>query len=90
MSSEPLARRAERDAHGRIHHLPAAGDVVRLRRPHVCGADVMVVTHTGVDVRLSCSGCGAQLTLTRQRLRSRVAEVAGTLEDHPGLGGARS
>jgi hypothetical protein len=74
-------RRAERDAHGRLHYEPAAGDVVVMRRAHVCGADRMVVTVAALDIRLVCSGCGAKLTLTRARLRSQLAAVAGTVAD---------
>jgi hypothetical protein len=36
-----------------------------------------MVTHVGLDVRLSCTGCGARLILTRQRLSSRLLAVVG-------------
>lgn len=72
-------RRAERDVHGRLHYEPAAGDVVVMRRAHVCGAERMVVTVAALDVRLICSGCGAKVTLTRTRLRSQISGVAGTV-----------
>jgi hypothetical protein len=74
-------RRAQRDAHGRLLYEPAAGDVVVMRRAHVCGAERMVVTRAALDVRLVCSGCGAKVTLTRTRLRSQVAAVGGTVAD---------
>jgi hypothetical protein len=67
--------RAQRDEHGRLHYQPQAGDVVILRRPHVCGADRMAVTFVGLDVRLRCSGCEAQIVLSRERLSGRVREV---------------
>ena len=35
-----------------------------------------MITHVGMDIRLSCTGCGARLILTRQRLESRVKHVA--------------
>ena len=69
-----------RDRHGRIDYQPVAGDVVVLRRAHPCGCDRMAVTAVGLDVRLSCTGCGAQMVLTRERLRARMREVAGTVE----------
>jgi len=74
-------RRAQRDAHGRLQYEPAAGDVVVMRRAHVCGAQRMVVTVAALDVRLVCSGCGAKVTLTRTRLRSQISGVAGTVAD---------
>ena len=79
--SPGFAERAVRDRDGRLHYTPEAGDVVVLRRAHPCGSDRMVVTLVGLDVRLACSGCGAKLTLTRDRLRSRVREVSGTVAD---------
>ncbi len=63
-----------------------AGQVLQLRKPHVCGSDRFVVTHVGMDVRLSCSGCGARLILTRQRLAARQIAVVGTVTPPPGDG----
>ena len=54
---------------------PSVGDVVRLKRAHPCGSDRFVVTVVGLDVRLSCAGCGARLILTRARLQSRLRAV---------------
>ncbi len=56
---------------------PAAGQIVQLKKPHVCGSDRFVITHVALDVRLSCAGCGARLILTRQRLESRLRAVVG-------------
>lgn len=53
----------------------AVGDVVELERAHPCGSDRFVVTHVALDVRLSCTGCGARLILTRARLQSRLRRV---------------
>lgn len=75
---------AEGDPPGRLDYAPAVGDLVVLRRPHPCGAERMAITAVGLDVRLSCTGCGALLMLSRERLRSRLREVVGTLSD---LGG---
>lgn len=55
------------------------GQVLQLRRPHVCGSDRFVVTHVALDVRLSCAGCGARIILTRQRVQSRLVAVVGTV-----------
>jgi hypothetical protein len=79
--------RAPRDAHGRLLYTPVAGDVVVLRRAHPCGSDRMVVTLVGLDIRLTCSGCGARVMLTRQRLQARIREVAGTVADLQGSQG---
>jgi hypothetical protein len=77
----PHPPRARRGPDGRLDYRPEAGDLVALRAAHVCGADRMVVTRVGLDVRLSCSGCGAHLILSRQRFRGRVREVLGTVAE---------
>ena len=62
--------------------VPPAGSVVELKRPHVCGSARFVVTHVGLDVRLSCAGCGARLMLSRGRLQSRLRAIVGTVGEH--------
>jgi len=81
--AEQGPERARRGPDGRLHYDPEVGDVVALRRAHVCGADRMAVTQVGLDVRLACTGCGARVVLTRERLRSRVRELVGTVVAPP-------
>lgn len=80
MTSVDPPLRLFRDRHGRLHYRPAVGDVVVLRRAHVCGGDRAVVTVVGVDVRLACERCGAKLVIDHHRFRRRVREVVGTLD----------
>lgn len=63
---------------GRLDWEPVAGDVVAMRRAHVCGDARMVVVAVGLDIRLRCLGCGAKLILERGRLRARARRVLGT------------
>lgn len=53
----------------------SVGDVVELKRAHPCGSSRFVVTMVGLDIRMSCSGCGARLILSRERLRSRLRAI---------------
>ena len=62
---------------GRIEYTPEEGEIVVLRRGHSCGSDRFAVTLVGLDVRLSCAGCGQRVILSRERLRGRVVDVAG-------------
>jgi hypothetical protein len=62
---------------------PTIDMVVRLRRPHACGADTFRVVAVGADIRLLCARCGAKIFLERPRFASRVVEVV-----EPGTGGA--
>lgn len=43
------------------------GDVVRMKKPHPCGADLWEVLRTGVDFRLKCRGCGRVVLLPRAK-----------------------
>jgi len=74
-----LTRRAD----GRVEYTPEEGEIVVLRRRHPCGSDRFAVTLVALDVRLSCSGCGQRLILSRERLRGRVLDVAGHVAPPP-------
>ena len=43
----------------------ALGDVVRMKKPHACGADTWTVTRVGADVKIRCHGCGHVVMLDR-------------------------
>ena len=49
------------------------GDVVRLSRPHPCGASTWQVVRLGADIGLACQGCGRRVLLDRRRLEHRFA-----------------
>jgi hypothetical protein len=69
---------------------PSVGEVVELKRAHPCGSDRFAVTMVGLDVRLSCAGCGARLILSRARLQSRLRAVVGRIsadDDSAGVDG---
>jgi hypothetical protein len=51
------------------------GDVLRLRKPHPCGAADWEVTRVGADVGLRCSGCARRILLDRPVLRRRMKAV---------------
>jgi hypothetical protein len=69
---------------GRLRYSPEVGDLIALRSAHACGVDRMVVTQVGLDIRLACSGCGARVVLSRERLRGRVREVIGDIGSQGG------
>ena len=43
------------------------GDVVRMRKPHPCGANEWLVVRIGADIGLKCQGCGRRLMVPRDR-----------------------
>ena len=48
------------------------GDVVRLRRPHPCGAQEWLVDRLGADIGIRCQGCGRHVLLERSALERRI------------------
>src|SRR3712207_5934000 len=48
------------------------GDVVRLRKPHPCGAFEWTVVRLGADIGLRCHGCGHKVLLPRRTLEKRL------------------
>ena len=49
------------------------GDVIELRRPHVCGASTWLVDRLGADIGLRCRSCGRHVLLARRSVETRLA-----------------
>ncbi len=47
-------------------------DVVRLRKPHPCGALDWTVVRLGADIGLRCHGCNRKVLLPRRTLEKRL------------------
>jgi hypothetical protein len=41
------------------------GDIVKLKKPHPCGVNEWEVTKLGMDIGLTCVGCGRKMRLMR-------------------------
>ena len=50
------------------------GDVVRLRKPHPCGAFEWTVVRLGADIGLRCHGCDHKVLLPRRTLEKRLKQ----------------
>ncbi|MDQ3043684.1 MAG: DUF951 domain-containing protein [Chloroflexota bacterium] len=48
------------------------GDVVRLRKPHPCGAFEWTIVRLGADIGLRCHGCNHRVLLARRTLEKRL------------------
>ncbi|MFW6056203.1 MAG: DUF951 domain-containing protein [Chloroflexota bacterium] len=57
------------------------GDVVALRKPHVCGGVDWKVTRVGADIGLSCVTCGRVILLPRHEFRARLRRIVGHSDD---------
>ena len=42
------------------------GDVIKMKKPHPCGANEWSVLRTGMDFRLKCLGCEHQVMVPRK------------------------
>ena len=51
------------------------GDVVRLKKPHPCGANEWEITRLGMDIGLECLRCGRRVLLSRRTLAQRMKTV---------------
>ena len=50
-------------------------DRLCLKKKHPCGSDVFTVHRVGTDIRITCDGCGRDLTLKRQNLEKMIKNV---------------
>ena len=51
------------------------GDVIRMKKPHPCGADDFDVLRVGSDLRIRCRGCGHDVTVPRLKIEKNIREV---------------
>ncbi|MBQ9828106.1 MAG: DUF951 domain-containing protein [Lachnospiraceae bacterium] len=51
------------------------GDVLKLKKPHPCGAFTWEVLRTGADLRLRCTGCGHQMMVPRNKTEKSIKEI---------------
>ncbi len=44
------------------------GDVIKMKKPHPCGANSWRLKRVGMDIRMECVGCGHQVMLPRKQV----------------------
>ena len=42
------------------------GQVIKMKKPHPCGANEWEILHVGMDFRLKCKGCNHQVMVPRK------------------------
>ncbi len=65
------------------------GDIVRLRKPHPCGATDWQITRVGADIGLRCLGCGRRVMLPRDEFRRRAKLMVRQAGEDEGTEGTR-
>jgi len=48
------------------------GDIVELKKPHPCGGNSFTILRSGMDFRIKCNTCEAQIWLNRPDLEKRI------------------
>ena len=47
-------------------------EIIKTKKPHVCGANECKVIRTGADIKLECQGCKRVIMLASYELDKRV------------------
>ena len=56
-------------------------DVVTLKKNHPCGSYDWKIMRTGMDIRLSCMGCGRQVILPRKQVEKSIKKIVKAVVD---------
>lgn len=51
------------------------GDIIRMKKPHPCGAYEWEILRVGADFRLKCRGCGHQVMVPRKLVEKNTKEI---------------
>ena len=50
----------------------AVGDVIRMKKPHPCGAYEFLVLRVGMDFKIRCLGCGHGVMAPRKKIERNI------------------
>ena len=51
------------------------GDVLKMKKPHPCGAKEFLVLRSGMDFRLRCVGCSREFMVPRLKIERYIKEI---------------
>lgn len=51
------------------------GDVLKMKKPHPCGSDRLLVLRSGADFRLRCTGCGHEFMTPRSKCEKKIKKI---------------
>ena len=51
------------------------GDVLHLKKPHPCSSHTFKVLRIGSDIRILCTGCKRDMTVSREKLEKSIKKV---------------
>ncbi len=53
----------------------SVGDTLVMKKKHPCSSDLFAVLRVGSDIRISCKGCGRDITLNRESAEKMIKRV---------------
>ncbi len=53
----------------------SVNDILLMKKKHPCGAQNFKVLRGGTDVRVQCTGCGRDMTVSREKLEKMIRKV---------------
>ena len=48
------------------------GEVIKMKKPHPCGANEWEILRVGMDFRLKCRGCNHQVMVPRKLVEKKL------------------
>lgn len=51
------------------------GDTIELKKQHPCGSKEFEIVRAGMDFRIKCKKCEAQIWISRVKLEKRIKRV---------------
>ncbi len=51
------------------------GDILKMKKKHPCGSDMMEVLRSGMDFKLRCVGCGHEFMIPRSKAEKNIKSV---------------
>ncbi len=58
-----------------------AGEIIKLKKAHPCGANEWEILRVGMDFRLQCKNCGRQVMVPRKLVEKNFRGYIRTSED---------
>ncbi len=51
------------------------GDILQMKKKHPCGSETFRVLRCGSDIRIVCTECGRDVTVSRVKLEKNIKKV---------------
>ncbi len=51
------------------------GDILTMKKEHVCGSKNMLVLRIGADFKLRCQGCDREFMIARSKCEKKIKQI---------------